>query len=303
MQNRFVKYLIVVFFVFALSFCNEKVYESYFYSHDDSPILFMLDVGQGDSFLFITKEKKFILIDTGEGMESLSGLSSVFPYSINHIDTVILTHPDIDHIGGFEYILKRYDVMCLVLTSHTLDTLYDYGVLPSDSIEAFYTKEKDINQSRCFGDTSNVAFFNFTDGYKYPNDTNAGSIVTNITVDGVGYMFLGDAPSFILNDISDQYNFRCDVTTAGHHGSKNSVSKKLLAMCKPSVALISVGKDNSYGNPSKLALDSYSERGIKVLRTDESGTLEIKSDVKKVIVNKPVNKWFIFYNQLLALID
>jgi competence protein ComEC len=62
---------------------------------------------------------------------------------------------------------------------------------------------------------------------------------------------------------------------AGHHGAESSSGMELLKTLRPETVLISVGR-NRYGHPSESALARFAAIGAEVLRTDESGDLELK---------------------------
>ena len=66
-----------------------------------------------------------------------------------------------------------------------------------------------------------------------------------------------------------------DILKVGHHGSRTSTTKSFLNQIKPKVALISVGKDNSYGHPTENTLKRLNDIGAKIFRTDENGTILI----------------------------
>ena len=72
------------------------------------------------------------------------------------------------------------------------------------------------------------------------------------------------------------------VLKIGHHGSSSSTSEIFLKAVTPSVAVISVGKDNSYGHPHKETLDTLNKYNIKTLRTDIEGTITLCSDGNKI---------------------
>src|SRR6201986_2705689 len=70
--------------------------------------IFMLNIGQGDSFLIEAANGKKLLIDGGRDTTVLSELAKVMPVGDQTIDVMIATHPDADHIGGLQYVLQRY---------------------------------------------------------------------------------------------------------------------------------------------------------------------------------------------------
>src|ERR1700744_5038573 len=78
--------------------------------HSDITHVYMLNIGQGDSFLIEAADHKKILIDGGRDTTVLSELSKVLSPGDTTIDVMIATHPDADHIGGLEPVLERYHV-------------------------------------------------------------------------------------------------------------------------------------------------------------------------------------------------
>ena len=79
-------------------------------------------------------------------------------------------------------------------------------------------------------------------------------------------------------------NFKSDVLKIGHHGSQTSTSESFLGWVKPNLAVISVGRGNKYGHPRKEVTDRLARFEIPTLRTDEKGTIVVKSDGEKIVV-------------------
>ena len=63
-----------------------------------------------------------------------------------------------------------------------------------------------------------------------------------------------------------------------HHGSRTSTSSELLSAARPGIALISAGRNNRFGHPSKQTLQRLKEQGSRVLLTSELGTVRIETD-------------------------
>lgn len=86
---------------------------------------YVLDVGQGDSLLYITKENQTVLIDTGKpGSGIVQKLENILGKYRKKIDVIILTHPDSDHVGEIQSILNSYSVG-LILYSPIYDARPD----------------------------------------------------------------------------------------------------------------------------------------------------------------------------------
>jgi competence protein ComEC len=96
----------------------------------------------------------------------------------------------------------------------------------------------------------------------------------------------GDTPTgveeYLL--VTDGDNLDSDVLKVAHHGSKNSASVAFMGVVSPEYAVISSGAGNSYGHPHKEILDELDQFGVKILRTDELGTVRLVSDGEKFTV-------------------
>ena len=111
-------------------------------------------------------------------------------------------------------------------------------------------------------------------------ESNDGSIVARLDYGERSFLFTGDAPQSVEKYLTrlDADSLNVDVLKVGHHGSKTSTSAEFLAATTPEVAIISAGKDNRYGHPHQEVLEALAKAGIKILRTDEVGTIVFQSD-------------------------
>ena len=71
---------------------------------------------------------------------------------------------------------------------------------------------------------------------------------------------------------------------AAHHGSKNSTKKEFLALVNPRLALISAGRNNSYGHPHRETLERLAEQGCQIYQTPDGGAVTVRVRGKKVSV-------------------
>lgn len=131
---------------------------------------------------------------------------------------------------------------------------------------------------------------NFGDGAKlfvlFPNqdvskwETNEASIVAKLVYGENSFLLTGDSPIKTENILLklDSKILDSDVLKAGHHGSRTSTSLAYAEAVSPTYAIISAGKDNSYGHPHKEVLDILTKVGAKILSTIDKGTIKFESD-------------------------
>ena len=101
--------------------------------------------------------------------------------------------------------------------------------------------------------------------------------MTQITYGELKYLFMGDATS--RNENSREWE-DVDILKVGHHGSNTSSTERFLKQTLAEIAIIPVGKENSYGLPKQEILNRLNNLGSKIYRTDIDGTIQILSDGK-----------------------
>ncbi|MBR2621989.1 MAG: MBL fold metallo-hydrolase [Clostridia bacterium] len=242
----------------------------------------VIDVGQGDAIL-ITAPEGNILIDAGDNVARyeqalknyLDGLG------IKKLDYFVLTHPDADHIGGADMILKNYTVGTVIMPDKPHTTKVYEAVL--DALEANGADLELAEAGTMFslGDLK----CKILAPLKIYSDKNDCSVVIRATFGEVSMMFTGDAEGNkegqAEKDILAKYpatELKCDFLKVGHHGSDTSTSPAFLTAVSPKIAAISCGAGNKYGHPVQSVLDTLNAAGVTVYRTDLSGTLVFVCD-------------------------
>jgi competence protein ComEC len=105
-------------------------------------------------------------------------------------------------------------------------------------------------------------------------DTNIYSVVVMLRYGENKFLFTGDLPTTEENKlIENNIDIKADFLKIAHHGSKYATSNSFLDAVGPSAAIISVGKNNSYGHPNQETLQRLTQHKINILRTDESGDI------------------------------
>ena len=245
--------------------------------------VYFLDVGQGDAILIDSPNHGRVLVDGGRNRKVLTELGKILPFADRRIDVVIATHPDADHIGGLPEVVSRYDVRMFI----------ESGVESENTIDDELKKrvgEKNIPSLLA----KRGMIINFGDGAKlqvlFPNqdvsklDPNDASIVAKLTYGQESFLLTGDAElrteNILLN--LDSNALDSDVLKVGHHGSRSSTFILFAKAVSPEYAVISAGKDNSYGHPHKEVLDILKKVNAKILSTAESDTIRFETDGKSL---------------------
>lgn len=244
-----------------------------------------LDVGQGDAIYIEAPNGNQLMIDGGPGSAVLSRLSEVMPFYDRTIDVLLVSNPDSDHISGFVEVLKRFSVL-QVIEPGTEPTTGVYNAFESAAVAAVYKVEGKEGQ-RIVLDRSRGVYFDvlFPDQDVSEWKTNDGSIIGKLTYGNTCFIFSGDAPQSMENYVTVMNGsiLDCQVLKVGHHGSKTSSAVAFVSVVSPEYAVISSGKGNSYGHPHKETLETLNQMNVKILRTDELGTIILRSDGEKII--------------------
>jgi len=273
-----------------------------------------LDVGQGDSILITTPEGKSILVDGGGTLnfskQSDSWKARKEPFEvgtkvlvpllkkrgIHHLDAVVLTHGDQDHIGGLQAVLDQIPVKAILFNgtltgTSTLEKLLSTALkkkIPIYAVHQSMEMQPDSFTSMIFLSPEMTQ----DEQMELPivKEQNHSSLVFVLEMNGVRVLLTGDMDEESENDIlEDATNsiFQIqgiDIIKIAHHGSKTASSKKWLAQLRATAAVISVGVNNSYGHPNSDVVDRIINQGLSVFRTDQQGEIQMKLQHKKVWV-------------------
>ncbi|MEG1641898.1 MAG: MBL fold metallo-hydrolase [Synergistaceae bacterium] len=239
-----------------------------------------INVGQGDSFLFVFPKGETVLIDAGTKENGLKVVKYLEKNSVEKIDILVATHPHSDHIGGMESVLDNF----------TIKELWDSGYNRGSPTQLnFYKKIRE----------KNIAFITPKRGYNYEigggkievlaperllkntrSDANNNSIVIKITYGKTSFLLTGDMEHEERNSIPPLPH--ATILKAAHHGSHNGISNKMLKEISPQFIIFSYGENNSYGHPSKKTLKLLKNKS-NIIRLDTAkGDILIKTDGESV---------------------
>ena len=244
------QFFIVNILVVSLSLTYEKITEQ--------PSFTMIDIGQGDAFL-INDGGDYYLVDVGgPSYKSYdSGQRILVPYlkslGVREIKAVFISHEDKDHSGNLPILYDNFKVDNLITNSYNIEGLKAYNPIIMRKGNRLMLKNGYIE-----------CIFEGQVG-----DENAESLGLLINIQGIKILSLGDLPS----EYEDDLNLKADILKVSHHGSKTSTSKDFVENLNPKIALISSGRNNFYGHPTKEVLDNL--KGVNIYNSQESGMVKI----------------------------
>lgn len=244
-----------------------------------------LDVGQGDCILLQTSHET-LLIDMGPKTEKYdTGERIVLPYLLckhtGKLDLVLVTHPDIDHLGGSKYLLNNISadkVGLPIKSDEQMEKEWRQGIP-----ELFWRENKIIRLGA--GDDIRyksgliLHFLGPVSGYNSNNNEigtfNDSSLVILAEYYGRKVLLTGDMAEEEIKGIQARgESWNADFLKIPHHGSKGSLTPEFFDAMTPQGVIISVGRNN-YGHPSAEVLSYWQERGVPVYRTDIDGTVTL----------------------------
>ncbi len=259
-----------------------------------------LDIGQGSCNL-IECGKYTCLFDAGSSSVDNVWLyridSTLKYYGISEVNTVFLSHADIDHINGIEQMLEMYhrnpagkNAADITIRQILLPDIPDAdermtGIISMAKRQkipvGYVTEGASLHANGMELSVLGPASERFT------GDANQDCIVLQASYGGIWILMTGDLEKegeemFVDCYTNDQIFRKKDdvfrVLVAGHHGSANATSSEFLELVRPDLVLISCGRNNRYGHPAKSVLNRLREYGVRWKRTDLEGAacMELK---------------------------
>lgn len=250
-----------------------------------------VDVGQGDCSLIICGDEA-MLIDAGDNSRGTKVQKYIKDHGITELKYVVGTHPDADHIGGLDVVIYKFTCQNILMPEASSDNKSYLDVM--SAVDSKGQKVKIVGEGDSFtlGDAK-IEILSPVKGYPYAENNN-NSIILRLDYYNNSFLFMGDAEyqpqQVIIYD--DELNAKADVVKVSHHGANSGYLKAFYDEADPAYAVISVGNDNDYGHPHENVLNDFKNRGVKVFRTDEQGTIVALSDGNNITFNtEPSVTW------------
>jgi competence protein ComEC len=241
-----------------------------------NPGFYFLDVGQGDSTLIVFPSGAKVLTDAGPDAAVARQLENALPPGDRYIDVGIISHPQLDHFGGFRELIRRYTFGAIIINGRDADA--------TDPTSEWFALRKQIAERRVphivagAGDRITIAGDRIAilhpDKYFLGSaELNDTGIVELVEFGGLRALLAADIGFAAEDYLLRKFRLDADILKVGHHGSKYSTGEPFLKAVTPRAAVVSLGARNRFGHPTKETLDRLDRAGAKVFRTDTEGTV------------------------------
>jgi len=263
-----------------------------------------VDVGQGDCIIIHAPNGRSILIDGGgrRGQYSSSDnigrwmvVPALYREGIRHLDAIIVTHPDADHVGGLTEVIEQIPTDMMLtngaenssdLYERLLETARQHNIklIPAQAGQAFNIAP---------GIRAEILHPPAAGLIDSENDENNNSTVVRLSYDEIDFLLVGDLQfEGEATLISEYPDIASEVLKVGHHGSMDSTSQEFITEIHPDWAIISVGDANPYGHPHEEALKRIKPEVKKVFRTDRNGSIIMYTDGRELKAKwKETGRW------------
>jgi len=242
-----------------------------------------LDVGQGDSALVTMPDGTTLLVDGGGSLNEATrriGETVVSEYlwwrGLSGVDYVLATHADADHIDGLNDVLKNFAVRSALIARKPADDP-EFAKF-AQTLRQTNTRAETIQAGDVirFGEVELSVLWPPAGG---ETSANNDSIVLRLKFGERAILMTGDIERMAENTLlGSQPELRADVVKVPHHGSRTSSTDDFVRATKPSLAIVSVGRNSMFGHPHKEVVERWRASGATVMTTGNCGTISIATD-------------------------
>lgn len=259
----------------------------------------VFDVRQGDATLVQFPDRSTVLVDTGGFPFGNSGFDvgrrvlspALWARGVRALDTLLLTHGDPDHIGGARSIVDDFappQVWEGIPIAHH-GPLQE--VLHRARENGAEVVRRQAGEQMWIGGARVRVLHPPPPSWERQRVRNDDSVVLEVLYGDVAVLLLGDVSAGLERSMLSRLTLaRHRVLKVGHHGSRTSTSRELLAHWRPQIAIISCGRGNTFGHPAPEVLRRLESIGATIYRTDRNGQVTIHTDGRDVDVRTYVER-------------
>jgi len=257
--------------------------------------LVFLDVGQGDAILVRGPDGRSALVDAGVAYEGRSGggfdagAEVVVPYlrraGVRRLDYLVLTHPDVDHVGGAEAVLRAVPVGQVLVAAPAAPEPSHARALAAAEALGVPVRQAHEGEVLSLGERVRLQVLGPPDApiAGSRSDDNANCVALRVVYRQVAALLACDLEADAEERLVDRgYDLSAQVLKVAHHGSRFSTTARFLGAVSPDLAVISAGNGNPFGHPHEEVLERLRAVGAEIWRTDRHGTITLWTDGLRV---------------------
>ena len=288
--KRLLKIFILLLFILITYYYKDNIYKPNKLKDNENTIqnkeetkvisndleIHFLDVGEADCAL-ICSNGEYALIDAGNTIDGNKIVKYFESLGITDFKYLFGTHAHEDHIGGLANVIYNFNIGKVYMPNVPSEYKSYHNV-----IKALNKKNSELNnpindEEYKLGESTLKIIYNGEN----EEDINNSSLIIKLTYKNKSFLFTGDTTKEIEDKILDK-DLNSNLLKVSHHGSNDASSANFLVKVHPEYAIISVGKDNDYHHPHQVTIDKLERLGTKVYRTDQDGTIIVKSDGESI---------------------
>lgn len=243
----------------------------------------VFDVGQGDAIGIRSPAGRWILVDAGPGASGgrapdaeVAAVRELRERGVTRLEALLLSHPDLDHIGGVVPLVGSFDPALVAGPGHVRGTdAYRSALEAADRArggEAIRWLALERGQ-RLRLDGIHLEVLHPSRRPDPTDEPNASSLVLLLRFGAFTALLTGDAPADVEEEVAALAG-DVDLLKVAHHGSRTSSSTRFLQAITPELAVVSVGRRNRYGHPHPEVAARLEEEA-RLHRTDRDGTIRV----------------------------
>lgn len=258
--------------------------------------LTFLDVGEGDSLVMRFPDARIWVLDAGgirAGRRGMAGdhafdigeaVVSRYLWSrwITQLDRLILSHPDVDHGGGMPAIMKNFKIGSLEYGENEADPLFDRIRTTANERQIVLWRVQSGDASVVSG--VGVEVMNpSADGLQ--RSTNEGSVVLRLSYGRFSALLTGDLERAAERELLGRgQNQQSLLLKVAHHGSRWATQDSFLERVRPRWAVLSAGRNNPFGHPSREVLTRLQHKHVLPLLTMDQGAITFATDGSRYVL-------------------
>ncbi|MBM4371038.1 MAG: MBL fold metallo-hydrolase, partial [Deltaproteobacteria bacterium] len=208
---------------------------------------------------------------------------------VTRLDHLLITHSHQDHTGGFQWVAKELSLGEFWWSGYFHPTGTGERILAKVAELGIPVRKLKRGDELSLGRKQEVRIQVLNppaDMVPVDHDINNHSVVLRVSYGDIDFLLMGDAEIKAERMIlGSGLAVDSEFLKLGHHGSDTASTLPFLKAVAPAFGVISCGRNNKYDHPHPSTLENLTHQGVTILRTDEVGTVVVRTDGQKVSVN------------------